>query len=202
MKVRSCAVALHVFFLAVSISFLAGCAGVEKRVDLTYGTAANARGGSGEVFLAKPVVEVPLQKMPGSTVLGTVRNTGTQILTKDDVSGWVMGALGDELRHAGYDTRTGSVLPAGVRKGIQARVTGLSTNQDDKGLILTTTTEMELSVEIWKEGRLVKTLTARTSTQDEGLDRTGEPVGASLRRVLQSAMFQLMPGMVDTLGGR
>ena len=61
-------------------------------------------------------------------------------------------------------------------------VTRLSADQEDKGLILTTSTEMELSAEIWKEGRLSKTLTVKVSSRDEGMDRTGEPVGASLRK--------------------
>jgi hypothetical protein len=185
------------FVMAVALCASAGCAALEKRVDLTYGPTANVRGGPGEIFLAKPVIDVRFQRMPGSVVMGSVRNTGALILTGDDVSGWVMGALRDELRRAGYEVRTGPALPADIRKGILARVTELSANQEGKGLILATSTEMGLLAEIWKDGRLLKTLTVKVRNQDDGLDRTGEPVAASLRKALQSAMAQLMPGIID-----
>ena len=184
--------------LVATACFFVGCAAVEKKVELTYQrpqTSGEARGD----LPGKPIIDARLQKMPGRTILGSVENTGTQIVTTDDISDWVMRALSDELRHAGYEVRTGPAPPVNVPRGILVSVARLSADQEDKGLLLTTSTEMELSAEIWKEGRLSKTLTVKVSSRDEGMDRTGEPVGASLRKILQSAMFQLMPGIVDAL---
>lgn len=190
---------LRVWAAAAIACLLFACASVEKRVDLTYERAVETKGGSGEVYLARPVVEVRLEKIPGRTVLGSVRNRGTQIVTGDDVSDWVFDALAGELRHAGYEIRRSPALPAGAPKGVVVRVVGLSADQQDKGVFLTTSSEMALSAEIWKNGRLSKTFTARVSSQDDGMDRSGEAVGSSLRKTLQSAMRELVPGVVDAL---
>ena len=169
----------------------------ESRSHLSAGR--RRAGGSGEIYLAKPVIDVRFGKMPGRTVLGLVRNTGTQIVTSDDISDWIMGALTDELYPAGYEIRTVPALPVGVSRGVLVWVKGLSANQEDEGLILSTSTEMELSAEIWKEGRLSKTLTVKVGSRDEGVDRSGTTVTVSLQKTLQSAMVQLLPGIVDAL---
>jgi len=185
--------------LVATACLLIGCATVEKRADLTYQRATDVRGGSGEIYLAKPVIDVQFGRMPGRTVLGSVRNTGTQIVTTDDISDWIMGALSDELYHAGYEIRTVPTLPVDTSRGVLVWVKGLSADQADKGLILTTSTGMELSAEIWKDGGLSKTLTVKVGSQDEGMDRSGKPVTAALQKTLQSAMTQLLPGIVDAL---
>ena len=190
---------VRVSVIAATACLLVGCATVEKTANLTYQRAANVRGGSGEVDLAKPVIEVRLGRMPGRIVLGSVQNTGTQIVTTDDIPEWVMGALIDELHFAGYEIRTVPILPSDVSRGVFVRVTKLSVDQEDSGLILSTSTEIGLSAEIWKDGRLSKTLTATASSRDEDMDRTGESVAASLQKTLQSAMAELMPGIIDTL---
>ncbi len=201
MKLKNCLSLLRISVLAVTACLLIGCAAVEKRADLTYQRATDVRGGSGEIYLAKPVIDVQLGRMPGRTVLGSVGNTGTQIVTTDDISDWIMGALSDELYHAGYEIRTVPTLPVDTSRGVLVWVKGLSAEQEDKGFILTTSTGMELSAEIWKDGRISKTLTVKVSSQDEGMDRTGEPVTSSLQKTLQSAMVQLLPGIVDVLSG-
>jgi hypothetical protein len=199
MKSRYHAPLVCVPVLVAAVCLLAGCATLEKSANLTYQRAADVTGGSGEVDLAEPVIEVRLGKMPGRTVLGSVLNTGTQIVTTDGLPEWIMGALIDELHFAGYEIRTVHRLPWDVSRGILVRVTKLSVDQEDRGLIFYTTTAIGLSAEIWKDGRLSKTLTVSASSQDEDLDRTGGPVGASLQRTLQSAMAHLMPGIIDAL---
>ena len=181
-------------------SLLVGCATLEKPVDLTYSHAVTAGGGSGEAYLAMPVIEPHLLKMPrGRTVLGTVKGTATQIVTSDDVSQWIIGALTDELHSAGYEIRTVPRLPPGVPQGVSVRVVKLSADQATDGLLLTTSTDISLAAEVWKQGVLVKTLTAEAARQDQGLDRSGTFVGATLQETLQSAMEQLVPDIIGAL---
>jgi hypothetical protein len=180
---------------------LASCASYEKVVDLTYERATGARGGSGEIYLAKAVVEQSLPRLPGGrVVLGTVKDSVTQIVTSDDISRWIASALMEELYSAGYEVRTVSSFPQDVTRGVLVRVVHLSSNQVSVGLVLRTSTEIDLAVEIWKAGRLAKTLTVSASSQDEGIDRSGTAITSSLRATLQSALGQLMPGVISTLG--
>jgi len=181
-------------------SLLVGCAALDKPVDLTYSHAVTAGGGSGEAYLAMPVIEPQLLKMPrGRTVLGTVNGAATQIITSDDVPQWIMGALTDELHSAGYETRTVAHLPPGVPQGVSVRVVKLSADQTTDGLLLITSTDISLAAEVWKQGVLVKTLTAQAARQDQGFDGSGTFVGAAMQETLQSTMEQLIPDVIRVL---
>jgi hypothetical protein len=178
---------------------LNGCAPLEKRVDLTYRQAVYGRGGSGEIFLARPVFEKQPDRLPGGRViLGPVKGTDTLIVTTDDVSQWVADALAQELSSAGYEVRRMPAVSARVSKGVALKVQNLSCNQTSDGLVLTTSTNIALAADVWKNGRVVKTLTASAGSEDQGLDRSGPVVAASLEKTLQSTMRELVPGIIGS----
>ncbi len=184
------------------VAMFFGCTPLEKRVDLTYQRSVTAPRGSGEVYVVRPLVEQQLRKVPGSLpVIGTVKEAGTQIIATSDVADWVMRALVQELSSAGYTTKTVSQILPGAGKGVRVRVTRLSVNQTISGLVITTSTDIGLAADVWKNGQLVKTLSVSTGGQDQGLDRSASFVSMSLQRALQSAMQQLIPGIVNTLEG-
>ena len=177
---------------------LACCSSLEKKVNLNYRTAVHGLAGTGEVYLARPVIQQREQVLPGGrVVLGSVKEKGTQIVTEDNISLWVADALAGELKSAGYQVKSVPTLPAGVPRGVFARVSQLSCGQTDDGLLLTTTTSISLAADVWKDGRLLKTVTASASSQDQGLDRSGDFVAVSLRKTLQLAMQELLPGIAD-----
>jgi hypothetical protein len=198
----SCSRGFCFFILVLLTGLLFGCAPLEKRVPLTYQRAGGASGGTGEVYLLRPVLEQQLPKMPGGrAVLGVVKDSDTQIVAAEDVSQWVMNALMQELYSAGYEVRTALQLPADAPKGVRVRVQSVSSNQTSDGLILTTSTDIKLAADIFRAGQLTKTLTVATGSQDQGLDRSAEFVAESLQKTLQSAMQQLIPGIVNALEG-
>jgi hypothetical protein len=92
-------------------------------------------------------------------------------------------------------------MPAAASKGVRLRVTRFSVNQNIEGLLVTTSTDIAVAADIWKNGRLVKTLNVSAGGQDQGFDRSAPFVSESLQKVLQSAMQQLIPGIVKTLEG-
>ena len=188
------------FVAILCVALIPACASLEKKVDLTYGQVAPGAGNAGDVGLATPVFEKPLPGLPGGRLLlGTVRGTTTiQIVTEDDPRLWIMNAVEQQLGAAGYTVRNIPALPASVDRGVLVRVRSLSSNQDSDVIVLTTNTDIALAVEVWKDGRLKKTLTASASSQDEGLDRSGEVVAASLRKNLTLTLQELMPGILDT----
>jgi hypothetical protein len=188
--------------LVMVTGVLFGCTPFEKRVDLTYERATGHAGASGELFLARPVLEQQITRLPGGrSVIGTLRGTGTQIVTADDINEWVMRAFMQELYAAGYEIKTAAALPPDIRRGVIPRIEGLSANQFSDGIVITTITEVKLAVDVWKAGKLATTLTVSTGSEDRGLDRSGEFVAESLRKTLQSAMQQLLPGIMKTLAG-
>ena len=167
-------VALLLLFIA------AGCAPLEKRVDLTYARAVNATGGSGALFAAQPIMKQSLPLLPsGRQVIGA--GEGSDLVTKDSPANWLLSALVQELSAAGYKVETGPNLPAGVPKGVTASILTLSANQSSKMVTVLTVTEVRLEIKLWKNGQLVKTLTASARNQEEGVDRSSEPIRWALR---------------------
>ncbi len=175
-----------------------GCAPLEKRVDLTYQRIFNATGGSGQVFVAEPVIKQDLAALPsGKQLVGKADDA--DIVIKESPTAWLLSALVQELSAAGYDVKTVASLPANVSKGVQATVLALSANQSSKVLTVTTVTEVKLEAQLWKNGQLVKTLTAGARDQEEGTDRSSEPIRWALEKTLQRAMQELVPDIIKSL---
>jgi hypothetical protein len=173
---------------------------LEKRLDLTgYEPVVEGAKGSGEVYLARPVLtEKPLVLPGGRVVLGYVQGTGEQLVTRDDLSEWVADALAKELQSSGYEVKRSPDLPPRASRGIVVKIAQLSAGQTS-GLLLTTSTSIHLAADIWENGRLVKAMTASADSKDEGIDRSGEFVAASLRKQLQTVMQELVPDIVKAL---
>jgi hypothetical protein len=66
-------------------------------------------------------------------------------------------------------------------------------------VIVRTLAEVKLEAQLWRHGQLLKTLTASARDREEGMDRSFEPVRHALEKALQSAMQELLPGMVESL---
>jgi hypothetical protein len=174
------------------------CAPLEKRVDLTYQGFVNATGGSGQVFVAQPVMKQSLPALPsGAQVVGKVE--GADIVVAESPANWLLSALVKELSAAGYDVKTVSALPAGVSKGVEATILALSANQSSGVLTVTTVTEVKLKARLWKNGVIMKTLTASAQDHEEGMNRSSEPIRWALEKTLQRAMQELVPDIIKSL---
>jgi hypothetical protein len=185
-----------VAFLLLLIA--AGCVPLEKRVDLTYERFVNATGGSGPLFVAQPIMRQSLPLLPsGRQVIGG--GEGTDVVTKDSPANWLLSALVQELSAAGYNVETGPNLPAGVPKGVTASILTLSVNQSSRVVTVSTVTDVRLEAKLWKNGQLIKTLTASARDQEEGVDRSPEPIRWALEKTLQRALQELVPDIIASL---
>lgn len=190
---------MTLLFLIASL-LLTNCASYEKQVSLTYDPTFLFAGGGGEVDVAEPVIEARLEKLPGGkVVLGAVQDSITQIVTTDNISEWVKDALVQELYHAGYKVNKIASRRPKAQKTVLLRLVSLSGNQYPDGLMVGTYTQIGIRAEVWQRGGLVKTITATASAQERGVNRSGGPVSKSLRETLQSALEQLVPGIIDSL---
>ena len=112
---------------------------------------------------------------------------------------WLLSALVRELTAAGFTVKTVATLPSGVPKGVRATMVSLSANQSSRVVTITTIAEVKVEVELWRNGRPLKTLTASARDQEEGMDRSSEPIRWTLEKTLQRAMQELIPTMVEAL---
>ena len=139
-----------------------------------------------------------LPELPsGKHVVGKAEDVDV-VITESPVN-WLLSALVQELSAAGYDVKTAPALPAGVSKGVQATVLAISANQSSNVLTITTVTEVKLEAQLWKNGQVIKTLTAAARDQEEGMDRSSEPIRWALEKTLQRAMQELVPDIIKSL---
>jgi hypothetical protein len=59
---------------------------------------------------------------------------------------------------------------------------------------------VKLAARLWKDGRLVKTATVSARDEEEGIDRSAEPIRVALQKTLQAAMQELVPEIIKALG--
>lgn len=187
------------FFLS---GILIGCASVDQKVSLTYEKIVNAKGGSGKVLIAKPVEKFKAgKKTSGALILGVVKGTDRDIVTSDRVGDWVTLAFFQELRAAGYEVETVFELPKDVSKGIVLTISELSTVQDMRVATAVTVSNMKLTVEAWKDGKVIKTFSYSGFDEREALDTSADPITKSLRVTLQSIAQQAILDLIKVLEG-
>lgn len=187
---------LIVFFVLTICA--AGCAPVQQRVDLTYERAVNASGGSGEIYIAQPMARYSEKPFtPGKQVLG--KSAEEDIFTLNDPLYWLFYALAEELSAAGYEVKTCQDLPDNVSKGVKASIVKLSASQSFNILTVSTIAEVKLEAQVFKKGRLSKTLFAGARDEYEGVERSSEPIRLSLEKTLQGSLQQLIPDIIKNL---
>ena len=57
----------------------------------------------------------------------------------------------------------------------------------------------KVDAQLWKNGQLVKTLTVGARAEEEGVDRSSEPIRLALRKTLQTVMQDLVPEIIKVL---
>lgn len=192
------------YFTAVALiylaSFITSCASLDQRIDLIYENVVHSKGGSGELFISKPIEKYNALKKPsGALVVGMVKGTEREIITHDSTSDWVMLAFVQEFYTAGYNVKTVAELPADAPKGIKVTISELAANQIPGTLIIKTDSKIKLMVDLWKNGKLVKTLTTEAGHADEGLDRSAKPISILLKKTMQNLMQQLVPDIIKAI---
>ena len=197
MTIRGLWLKSFILFFLLTV-FATGCAPVQQRVDLTYGRFVNASGGSGELFIARPAARYSVTHFQtGKEVLG---KTGEEeIFTENDPVNWLLSALVEELSAAGYTVKTCPELPGNVSKGLKPAIVSLSANQSSNALTISTVAQVKLEAQVFRDGRLIKTLTSGARDEDEGMDRSSEPIRWALEKTLQHAMQGLVPDIVKSL---
>jgi len=197
MAIRAFSRTVHVlpFFLLLIV---AGCAPLEKHVDLTYEKLATSRSASGEIFVAQPTMEQRLTPLPGGRqILGKAGDA--DIVIDKSPADWLLSAFVEELSAAGYTVKTVAALPPGASKGVKPAIFALSVHQSSELVTVTTLAEVKLEAQLWRHGQLLKTLTASAKDQEEDMDRSSEPIRQALEKALQGAMQELLPGIVESL---
>lgn len=180
-----------------------GCAFIDQKVDMSYERIVNARGGSGEVLIAKPKEHQSLMKKSNSWIVGTVKNTlgmkTADVITENNLGDWLVGALVQELSVAGYNAKTVSALPNDVSKGLDLTILKVYVDQDPGFWTVGAISDVQFTVEIWKNGMKAKALNIAAKGDERSMVGSAETKGISFRKAMQAAMQQAVPAIIKTL---
>lgn len=197
---KTAKMAICVPTLLFLVILFSGCASYDQRVSLTYETAVNAVGGQGEIFLAKPVEKQgAVRTAEGIVVIGEIKETNRRIITKDDISIWIMNAFKNEMTKAGYSIKTIETLPEDVSKGIRINILKVLVNQETGLLNVKTSTEIKISADVFKNGKLIKTINTGSDSKDMDIDHSSDPITRALQSNLQNTMKYLVPDVIKEL---
>lgn len=194
---------LRLIIILAGILTISGCAFVDQKVDLSYETVVNAKGGSGDVFIAKPKEIHNLNKKPsGEWIIGTVKNTygmkTADVVTSNDIGDWITGALLKELNLAGYNVIPVKELPDDVPKGIDITILRVFVDQDVGFWTVGAISDLQFTIELWKNGVKVKIFNVSAKGDERDVLGTAQTKGISLKKALQSAMRQAVPEIITT----
>ena len=200
MKIKGCSL----FVALLASASMAGCAFVDQKVDLSYERTVGAKGGAGDIMIAKPVEMQSLTKKGENVwVIGSVKNTygvrTADTVTDNNLGDWVVRALTQELTDAGYLISHVDKLPPGIPKGLDVTVLRVWVDQDPGFWSVGAISDVQFNIDIWKNGTKVKTVNIAGKGDDRSIAGTAETKGLSLKKALQAAMRQAVPELIRTL---
>lgn len=187
------------FTLFAAMLVLAGCSYTEKRVNLVYEPSSIPTKAPAATVALAPAQVVELPKLPGRVVLGSVAETNIPIVTSDSIAAWVNAAFVRELAIAGYQVREVPELTKETTRGLRLNLLALSANETTRVLRVSVATNARIAVEVWRDGRLVTTLTSAGQVTEEGVNPSAEFIGRVLQSCLQTALQPIIPDIVEEL---
>lgn len=191
---------LIIFFLFV----VSGCVYVDQSITLTYSPVNVAKGGHGDLFIAKPIDRLTNKKKNNGLIIGNVKTgvwpsrTTADVVTNDNVSDWVTMAYMTELGYAGYNVKAVNSFPENLTKGIQITVKELFVTQDN-GFTIGALTDLKFSIDVYKHNNKISTIDVAAKGDSRSMYIEAESKGLSLKKALNSAIEQSVPEIIKML---
>lgn len=190
---------LIIFFLFV----VSGCIFVDQSITLTYSPINAAKGGYGDLFIAKPVDRLTNKKKNNGLIIGTVKSghgmKTADVVTNDNVSDWVTMAYMTELGYAGYNVKAVHSFPENLTKGIQITLNELFVDQDTGLTSIGAITNLKFSIDVYKHNNKISTINVAAKGDSRSMQIEAKSKGLSLKKALESAMRQSIPEIIKTL---
>lgn len=181
---------------------VAGCATTNQKVTVLYQPVVHDGTGAGELYLAgtgRSAGHADIQ-----WVVGTVKNSDEEpvgdIVSPIASADLVTDAFKQELAAAGYTTNLVGSLPQGTAKGIV--VTGADIHLEEVSSLIKAegTSRVKVSVEVWRQGRVVKKLAYEERISDFAVKDRDQLLPTILQKALQEIMKQAVPEIIKVLG--
>jgi hypothetical protein len=183
-----------------------GCAFVDQRISLRYGTDERTTlAGTGDklLLLVGPEGSDRLNKKGGSYILGNVKNSygikTADTITDDRIDDWIVTAFSKELHSKGITVRRVPMLPAMFDYGMSVMILRVWIEQDPGMFTVGSVSDVSLLLEIYSKGNLVKKFSIDGKGDKRGMFSTSGDREASLEKALKAVMAQAIPEILSVM---
>jgi hypothetical protein len=185
-------------------ALIAGCATVDRKVDVLYQPVANGTGGAGDLYLSASGRQQGIgAKGTVQWIVGTVKNkdgekTGNVVTGTAPVD-QVMDAFKQELSAAGYTVIPVGVLPQNVARGVDIAAVTIELDENYDLIKSDGISRLTVSVDLWKNGQKVRKLEYKSMLSDFAVKDRDLLLPKLLQKSLQEVMKQAIPEIVKGL---
>lgn len=193
-----------VLVLILCAGIFAGCATTSNPVSILYLPSAEARGGSGNLFL-KVSTRRAVSNNTNSVrwVIGKQKdsdgNVTGEILAARSEEDMVLDAIKRELSAAGYSVETGSTMPKGVSKGLDLTSILVEVNETSGIPKVEAEARVKISMDVWKNGIVVKKLSFESKASDFATINRDRLPREMIEKGLSGVMNQAVPDIILAL---
>ena len=188
----------------VIASIGAGCATVsDQRVDILYQSAANATGGSGDLYL---VEEAPPPTGGAATiqwVIGRITNKDGENLgntvTETAPTDTLMAAFVQEFKVAGYHTIQEGSMPKDAAKGVVLKRATIRLDEVKSPLSDEAKCKVKIAVEPWRDGKAISRLEYEAEYSDTAVTGRDVLLSNTMLRTVQTIMKRSVPEIADMI---
>ena len=185
-------------------SVAAGCATVkDQRVDILYQSAANATGGSGDLYL---VEESPPPSGGATTiqwVIGGITNKDGENLgntvTGTAPTDILMAAFVREFKVAGYNTTQEGSMPKDATKGLVLKSATIRMNEVKNPLSDEAKCKVKIAVVPWRDGKAITNLEYEAEYIDTAVTGRDVLLSNTMVRTIQTIMKRSVPEIVNVI---
>ena len=190
--------------LLLSLALLVpGCATVDQRVDVLYQPAANAKGGSGDLYLVRNIPAASREASGIQWILGGIMNgdgeKGGNVVTNIAPADLVVDALSQELKASGYNVMRTDSLPASPGKAVALNSVTLTLDETRSFLKDEARCAARISVQPWRDGKAVSSLEYEARYSDTAVTDRDLLLPNTLQKTLELLMARSVPEIVRML---
>lgn len=198
---------LAVLATLVIATITGGCATTgDQRVDLLYLRAANATGGSGDLYV---VEEAPPPTGGTNTiqwVLGEIRNKDGKrlgnMISDTAPEDTLAAALVQEFKSAGYNTVQVKAIPNGVPKGVVLKGATIRVDEVKSASSFEAKCKVTASVQPWSNGTPMNKVEYEADYTESAVTGRDELPSKTLLHAIQTVMKRAVPDLVKTIEQR
>lgn len=191
-----------ILFTLTALLFTFGCTRYAREVNFLYSPVTHERNQTGEIYIVIPPNQIT-QSGEVKWSIGTVRNSDDvkidEIFSPRSPGELLQAALGQELTAAGYTVITPSALPKTSARVLDLTSTKIVVDQVSRITDIKGTCQLELLLDVWKNGRLLSKLRYESRYSDTNIKDRDLLAKGILRDALQSTMSKAVPEIVSIL---